>query len=79
MTRKKVHIPKMPSKEEVDDHIIKGHVKFAAWCKHCIRGRAQEGQHRRNEAGESKEVPTVAIDYMWMGEKGEEVGMPILG
>ena len=39
----------------LDDHIIKVHVKFAAWCRHCVRGRAQEGQHRRNEAGESKE------------------------
>ena len=35
---KKIPIPKMPSKEEVDDHIIKGHVKFESWCKHCVRG-----------------------------------------
>ena len=75
---KKVLVPKAPTKDAVDDHNLKGHVKFEAWCQHCVRGRAQEGQHRRNEVGESKEVPTIAIDHMWMGEQGEEIGMPIV-
>ena len=26
-----------------------------------------------------KEVPTVGIDYFWMGEKNEEIGMPTIG
>ncbi len=43
-----------------------------------MRGRGQENQHQRTVAGGSREVPKVGIDYMWMGKRDEEIGMPIL-
>ena len=68
-----------PQAWQVEEHNAKGHVHFEAWCEHCVRGRAQENQHRRSEGYEVREIPNVAIDYCWMGKKDEEIGMPILG
>lgn len=74
-----VPIPVRPQAWQVEEHNVKGHVHFEAWCEHCVRGRAQENQHRRCEGHEVREIPNVAIDYCWMGKKDEEIGMPILG
>ena len=35
-----------PSKEEIINH-EKTHCPFRAWCKHCVRGRASNAQHRQ--------------------------------
>ncbi len=37
-----------------------------------MRGRAEEGQHRHSKEEETRDVPTVGVDYMWMGEEGDE-------
>ena len=72
-------IPIKPSQEEVDSHMLT-HLPFRSWCPHCVRGKSKGKPHRK-QAGTGKEIPTVALDYMFMHgnqKEGEERGMPIL-
>ena len=39
----KVHTP---TREEIEDH-EKHHCPFRAWCRHCVKGRGVNAQHRR--------------------------------
>ena len=39
-TIKKLIDPKLPSKEDVDRHWIKGHVEYRNWCEVCVKARA---------------------------------------
>ena len=41
-------IPITPSKDEVDRHRLT-HRPFRSWCPHCVKGRAQEGQHQESK------------------------------
>lgn len=34
----RLHDPKLPKKEEVDEHYLT-HLPFRRWCQHCVRGR----------------------------------------
>ncbi len=57
-----------------------GHAVFRSWRPHCVRGRAQAHGHRKR-GGETGDVPTVSLDYMYAHseqEKEEEKGMPML-
>ena len=38
--------PKLPSKEEVEEHKLT-HLPDRSWCRHCVRGRGKEMPHRR--------------------------------
>ena len=42
----KVHDPKLPTEEEVRQHLL-CHLPYRSWCHHCIRGRGRERDHRR--------------------------------
>ena len=72
-------VPVRPTQAEIDLHMTT-HLPFRSWCAHCVRGKSKGKPHHKAE-GEPKEVPTVAIDYMFMHESQdirEEKGMPIL-
>ena len=71
-------LPIRPTKDEVEAHMIT-HVPYRSWCPHCVRGKSKGLAHRRQSR--DHEIPTVAIDYMFMTDtqrEDEEVGMPIL-
>ena len=36
---KKFQNPRMPSKEEIEDREVAGHLPFRSWCTHCVRGK----------------------------------------
>ena len=62
----KVHTP---TREEVEDH-ERHHCPFRAWCRHCVKGRGVNAQHRKKAEAEAEEesvgggkVPRVSIDY----------------
>ena len=70
--------PKQPSAEEVENHMV-SHLPFRDWCPHCLRGKSGSKPHRNTQG--KHEIPTVALDYMFMHseqEEGEESGMPIM-
>ena len=48
------------------------HTPYRSWCPHCVRGRARAEQHRKN-AEEEGTIPTLAIDYAFLGkDEGKE-------
>jgi len=72
----KVHTP---TREEVEDH-EKHHCPFKAWCRHCVRGRANNAQHRKkaedNEDDDDEDklikIPRISMDYFFLSKKDEE-------
>lgn len=57
------------------------HAVFRSWCPNCVKGKAVTFGHRRSKDKEEDKVPTISIDYMFMGdgqEEKEEKGNPIL-
>jgi hypothetical protein len=71
---KKMHEPRLPSKEEREMHAMT-HVPFRSWCAHCVRGRGEEMPHHR-----TKEVPEqmeVHMDFCFPGD-GDDRRLTIL-
>ena len=62
---KGVRHPQVPSKAQVERHVLEQHVSYAPWCAHCVRASALMRQHPAVE-GESPEVPTVSADFCFM-------------
>ena len=70
--------PTQPSREEVEKQMVT-HLPFRDWCPHCVRGKPGSKPHKSNQS--VHEIPTVAVDYMFMHtnqNEQEESGMPIL-
>ena len=67
--------PWPPTRDEVMEHEIT-HLPYRNWCKHCIRGRGTEASHRRQL--EEPNIPELHMDFMFMGEEGEEGKWTIL-
>ena len=44
----RVHDPKMPTETEQEEHCLM-HVPYRSWCVHCVRGRGEQKQHKRQE------------------------------
>ena len=40
----KLHDPKLPKKDEVDEHYLT-HLPFRSWCQHCVRGAGKAADH----------------------------------
>ena len=59
---------KGPSRKEREDH-EETHCTYRSWCKHCVKGRGREDVHNRKTQDEKLEVPTIAMDYCFMGKK----------
>ena len=58
------------NQREIDEHQIT-HIPYRSWCKHCISGRGQSAQHRQLQCRDH-EIPTISIDYAYLGEDGRE-------
>ena len=61
--------PKAPSRQEALEHNCT-HIPFRDWCPHCVRGKAKGNPHFAKRDREESEVPIVAMDYAFMGDKG---------
>eukprot|EP00971_Amphidinium_carterae_P044042 866611-Amphidinium_carterae.2 len=61
-------VPEKPSEAEMEAHISQGHANYAAWCEHCVRGKAKDDGHfRRTIAEKSLRDPVVEFDFMYLG------------
>ena len=67
--------PREPSKEEREEH-EKTHLPFRNWCRHCVRGRGKEEACR--DAKRDQEVAEVHLDFMFMGDEGEDRTLAVL-
>ena len=63
--------PGQPTEEEIREHEIT-HMPPRMWCSHCVRGRAVSAPHFDTPSAvkEDKRLPTVSIDYFFMGSAG---------
>jgi hypothetical protein len=66
---KAVPQPERPSPEEVATHELT-HLPYRSWCAHCVRGRGRADDH--HHVMEPREIPLVSIDYLFLGDEGED-------
>ena len=72
---KRMPDPRLPSKEEQEEHALT-HVPFRSWCRHCVRGRAEEcGHFKKDEEIKGVEVH---MDYCFPGDENEDFKLTIL-
>ena len=65
--------PKLPSEEEVKEHMIT-HLPYRNWCPHCIKGRGKEMDHTRKDSQEKEGISEYHMDYCFPGdEQGNKV------
>ena len=53
---KKLVDPLLPSKEQVEEHWIRGHVPYRNWCEVCVRAKGREMGHFEKK-GKERLVP----------------------
>ena len=69
--------PSDPSPAEVEEHEALGHSVHRSWCGHCMRSRGLMEKHtKQKEEDKNPSIPTLGIDYYYLGEKEE--GLPHL-
>ena len=56
--------PSLPNCAEVEEH-EKTHLPFRSWCRHCVRGKGKQAQHRRMTQQEVG--PEWHMDFAFMG------------
>ena len=61
--------PLLPSKEEIDEHAVMGHVQYRSWCPHCVASRAV-GQRHSSVKGDATQKPQILSDYGYMNGSG---------
>lgn len=64
--------PEIPTDEQRAKHELT-HADFAAWCPHCVAGKAPEDKHARKDKHEDQEVPVIQLDYQFFSRDGQLV------
>ena len=64
---KRLGDPRLPSKEEVEDH-ERTHLPYRNWCYHCIRGKGKDLDHRK-EVKEERGLSEYSFDYCFPGDE----------
>ena len=55
--------PKLPSKEEVEDHYVRGHFPYRNWCHICVRAKGRDMGHQKEE-GKDRKVPELSLIHI---------------
>ena len=71
----RVQDPKLPSKEEVEEHNLT-HLPYRSWCRHCVRGRGKGLPHKRST--EEPVMHEFHFDWAFPGDEGEEETLKVL-
>ena len=61
-----------PTKAEVDEHEVLGHVQYRSWCWHCARMNATAAPHLAVPPPEDA-LPVISMDYGFMGQDDDDV------
>ena len=59
--------PKLPSKQEIEEHNIT-HLPYRSWCPHCVAGRGLSTPHRSSD--ENKDIPQNPYRLFLRGARG---------
>ena len=62
---RKIPTPTTPSREEVDEHNLLGHVQYRSWCAVCVASRGVGQRHTAVEEQPSAK-PMILLDYAFM-------------
>ena len=60
--------PRLPSKEEVKEHELSGHLPYRNWCPICVKAKGKDLDHRK-DAGESRGLAEYSFDYCFPGDE----------
>ncbi len=55
-----------------------GHAEYRGWCPFCVTGRGKVEAHR-SKAERDHQLPTLSIDYSFLGKKHEKASPVLLG
>ena len=69
--------PTQPTLKEIQEHVLT-HLPPRSWCRHCLRERGTNLPHFRSKTEGEHVVPTVSIDYFFMGPSGQEEAHGVL-
>ena len=69
--------PTQPARKEIQEHVLT-HLPPRSWCGHCLRGRRTSLPHFRSKTEGEHVVPTVSINYFFMGPSGQEEAQGVL-
>ena len=58
----------LPSKKDVEEHWIRGHVPYRNWCDVCVKARGREMEHAKDKGGERKS-PEYHFIIVFLGMK----------
>ena len=58
-----------PTEEERENHEAT-HLPFRSWCSHCVRAKAANEPHMRRTGEDKHRLPTMSVDYFFMGSNG---------
>ena len=74
--------PQLPSKKEVEEHWVRGHIPYRNWCEVCVRARGREReimQKIKGVRGESRSTASTIVSramkwdtsgQCWWGRRG---------
>ena len=69
--------PTQTTRKEIQEHVLT-HLPPRSWCGHCLRRRGTSLPHFRSKTEGEQIVPTVSIDYFFMGPSGQEEAQGVL-
>ena len=66
---RKLHGPKLPSKKEVEDQNLSGHMPYRSWCSFCVMGRVKAAPHYKQTRGDG--LPELHVNYCCMATENK--------
>ena len=65
--------PDMPTADEYSRRRLT-HLPYRSWCKICVQAKGRNLQHKKKHTTTDKhrQMPTIAVDYMFTGGKDKE-------
>ena len=64
---KRLTDPKLPKEEEVEKHVLQGHIPYRNWCPVCVRARGKEMGHMKSER--ERGLVEYSWDYCFPGDE----------
>ena len=65
---KKMIDPRKPNQEAIEEH-EKTHLPYRNWCRHCVKGRGKEAQHKKSM--DKPEMHEFHVDFGFFGDEGD--------
>ena len=73
---RKLQDPKLPSKKEVEDHNLAGHMPYRSWCTFCVMGKGKAAPHYKQDRDDG--LPELHIDYCFMATENKPLATSLV-